>query len=190
MKSSMRYQFLNKRESHLKILTLCFGFIATCLVFVSCGSDQDLYFAQYTLEKEPFVANTIKTNGYYYSPYHIGKDLYYSYYSFSRNGVSYYDYYLRSLGYCDTLYLNGPYRGKYSKEMFFSGRFKIRQDTIWNERHEECYTGSMQLTYYTIGHILNDTTIHLYKYCLPNGSDSVRLNDTLHFRSIDAILND
>jgi hypothetical protein len=183
---------MSKRKSFLKSLALCFGFIATTSI-VSCSymhSDQDLYYAQYTLEKEPFVDNTLKTNGYYYSYNQIGTHPYFNYYCFSKNGVSDYHSSINGLDDGDNYYLNGPYKGKYSKEMFTSGRFRIQQDTIWNERHERYYTGSMQPTYYTIGEILNDTTIHIYKYCSPNGSKSVDLNDTLHFRSVDAILNE
>jgi hypothetical protein len=185
----MKIVFSIKKE-FIKSLIIWFSIISTCSLIFCCDlthSDQDMYFVKYSLKKVSLKGNPIKTSGYFYREHKRYKPISFDFFRFNRDGSFHFVWYEMSLEDCDRFYLNWPYMDNKIESKFNIGIFNIKNETIWTEIHERYYTGSTQPTYFRIGQVLNDTTIRLFKYCLPNGKDSVYLDDTLHFRSEEAI---
>ena len=135
----------------------------------------------YTLTREDYTGNQIRTDGYYYSYYKSGSDLV-GVTIFYRNGVVIDGTGGRSLSEFDEVFSNGTFYNNNKNNKDIWGIFKVVNNEVMIER--AIADGLMhRLAFIDYGKILNDTTIHIYKNKESYGNDVTTVkDDTLHFK--------
>lgn len=159
-------------------------FLIISLLFTNCRRvNQCDKTEKLSFTKREFSGSQLKLNGYYY--YFNSVDSYWPI-IFYKNGIV-----SRKLSYAfdtskvvqfENELMNGTYRNKVKDDKYSWGLFNI----IGNEIKYEVYDSKSAIScYFPIiytGTIINDTTIHFNKKVNSDGTESVSINETYHFK--------
>lgn len=134
----------------------------------------------FSLTREEYSGDEIRTDGYYYNYYTQGSDLA-SITILYRNGVVIDGIGGSSLLEFENRFSNGTFYKNVSKMKDVWGIYRVEDNRIMIETIV-AMGGFNRIAYTDYGEILNDTTIHFYKHKESYKNIFKNMNDTLHFK--------
>lgn len=154
-------------------------FIIIALALITTGCKDLVNDDSFSLKKESYNGNEIRTNGYYCiynSRFKVNAIT-----IFYRNGIVHNQFSASSLSIFEEELRNGTYNDQNNNFKQCWGLFSIKVDEIKIENIIGM-GGLSSIAYIDYGKILNDTTIHFYKHKESYSNYSEVMDDTLHFK--------
>lgn len=180
---------MNRKTFACTILSLLFFVLSSCekagMKFDEWIIDvgESLYDDELTLERQPFLGNELKTNGYYY---YMNEGQIFDSYIFYKNGVIIHGKnsspYTNNdpIGFMDGLFLSDSLVNDLSK--FNYGIFQIQGDSIWIEKWI-VFSGNRRVLLLS-GNILNDTSFVLTRSENTGNGNVFHMNKLFHFHAL------
>lgn len=158
--------------------------ILAVTILNSCSNSAEY---ELTIDKEPYLGNELRIDGYYYYQYDVNENEKYTIVLFFyRNGVVFTanTFTTENFDIIEKFYLDGEHES-FIKDRDVWSTFKVNKDTLIYETWEppRVSIGPTPIKHYC--EIINDTTYRVYKRKHYSESEFEEVSETYHFRKFD-----